>query len=176
MDAVRAMTGGVTPGRVLRVFETALGARIGVAICYDREFPMLVRAQAEAGAHLILIPSCTERVSRLSSCAVCCRAGRSKARSQTAMSADGRQSPVDAGCDRSEGAGGIYVPPDAGLSMNGILAAGELNEPGLGCQLTADFSTRWTDCAPRRDAQTPSIGLSQPGSRTAGWGGPKWFH
>jgi predicted amidohydrolase len=52
----------VAPGRQLRVFETVLG-RIGVAICYDSQFPLLVRAQAEAGAELILIPSCTEYLS-----------------------------------------------------------------------------------------------------------------
>ena len=52
----------ITAGAALRVFETALG-RIGIAICYDSEFPLLVRAQAEAGAEVILVPSCTERVS-----------------------------------------------------------------------------------------------------------------
>jgi predicted amidohydrolase len=36
---------GISSGEALRVFETALG-RIGVAICYDSEFPLLVRAQA----------------------------------------------------------------------------------------------------------------------------------
>ena len=50
---------GISSGEALRVFETALG-RIGVAICYDSEFPLLVRAQAEAGAQIILVPSCTE--------------------------------------------------------------------------------------------------------------------
>ena len=50
---------GISPGETLRVFETALG-RIGIAICYDSEFPLLVRAQAEAGAQIILVPSCTE--------------------------------------------------------------------------------------------------------------------
>ena len=50
----------ITAGAALRVFETALG-RIGIAICYDSEFPLLVRAQAEAGAEIILVPSCTER-------------------------------------------------------------------------------------------------------------------
>ena len=53
---------GVMPGRSIRVFDTALG-RIGIAICYDSEFPLLVRAMAEAGAELLLVPSCTERLS-----------------------------------------------------------------------------------------------------------------
>ena len=39
---------GVVPGETLKVFDTALG-KIGIAICYDCEFPLLVRAQVEAG-------------------------------------------------------------------------------------------------------------------------------
>ena len=53
---------GITPGDGIRVFDTAL-ARIGIAICYDSEFPLLVRGMAEAGAEIVLIPSCTERIS-----------------------------------------------------------------------------------------------------------------
>ncbi|HEX5958701.1 MAG TPA: nitrilase-related carbon-nitrogen hydrolase, partial [Hyphomicrobiaceae bacterium] len=53
---------GISPGTDLKVFETTLG-RIGIAICYDSEFPLLVRAQAEAGAGIIMIPSCTEFIS-----------------------------------------------------------------------------------------------------------------
>jgi predicted amidohydrolase len=49
----------VAPGAPPAVFETDWG-RIGVAICYDVEFPALVRAQASAGAWLILAPSCTD--------------------------------------------------------------------------------------------------------------------
>ena len=53
---------GLVAGEKINVFETALG-RIGVAICYDSEFPLLVRAMVEADAEIILIPACTELVS-----------------------------------------------------------------------------------------------------------------
>ena len=53
------VTWGIRPGRTNRVFETSLGG-LSIAICYDSEFPLLVRAQAEAGADIVLIPSCTE--------------------------------------------------------------------------------------------------------------------
>ena len=42
---------GISAGGPVRVFDTALGL-IGIAICYDSEFPLLVRAMAEAGAEL----------------------------------------------------------------------------------------------------------------------------
>eukprot|EP01037_Dinobryon_pediforme_P005968 gene5968-6040_t len=49
----------ISPGAPPAVFETPFG-RIGIAICYDLEFPPLVRAQVEAGAWLILAPTCTD--------------------------------------------------------------------------------------------------------------------
>ena len=50
----------IAPGQDgLRVFDTPLG-RIGILICYDAEFPLLGRALAEAGAEILLVPSCTE--------------------------------------------------------------------------------------------------------------------
>ena len=52
-------TWGISGGRELRLFDTALG-RIGICICYDVEFPLLARALVEAGAELILAPSDTE--------------------------------------------------------------------------------------------------------------------
>ena len=53
---------GISPGGPLRVFETAIG-NIAVAICYDCEFPLLTRALTEAGAEILLVPSCTEKIS-----------------------------------------------------------------------------------------------------------------
>ena len=41
------------------VFETDIGM-LGIAICYDAEFPLIARAMCEAGAAAILVPSCTD--------------------------------------------------------------------------------------------------------------------
>ena len=51
---------GVVPGAPLAVIETSLG-RLGVAICYDCEFPLLVRPLAEAGAEVVPQPCGTPR-------------------------------------------------------------------------------------------------------------------
>ncbi|MEI9900484.1 MAG: nitrilase-related carbon-nitrogen hydrolase [Hyphomicrobium sp.] len=53
---------GISAGTEARVFDTALGL-VGINICYDSEFPLLARAMAEAGTELLLVPSCTERIS-----------------------------------------------------------------------------------------------------------------
>ena len=120
---------GVAPGSELRVFETGLG-RIGIAICYDSEFPLLVRAQAEAGAELVLIPSCTERLSgahRVRT-AACARALESQI--ATALSPTIGEAPWSPAVDVNTGAGGIYVPAEVNLSMTGTLAEGVINAPG----------------------------------------------
>ena len=61
-DAVRARMGRRRRAVPYASFETTLG-KFAIAICYDSEFPLLVRAMAEAGADVVLVPSCTERVS-----------------------------------------------------------------------------------------------------------------
>lgn len=118
---------GVTAGGPLRVFETRLG-KIAVLICYDSEFPLLARAAVEAGTDAILIPSCTERISGYHRV----RTG-SKARAlentivtvQSPTVGDAVWSPA---VDHNVGAAGIYVPPENGVSDDGILAQGTLNE------------------------------------------------
>lgn len=52
-------TGVIDAGDALKVFDID-GLRVGVAICYDSEFPLPVRAQYEAGARLRVVPSCTD--------------------------------------------------------------------------------------------------------------------
>lgn len=57
-----------TPGDAGFVFD-ASGLRVGVAICYDVEFPELVRAYARDGVQLVVVPTALmephERVARL---------------------------------------------------------------------------------------------------------------
>ena len=50
---------GLDSGEELKVFHSALG-KIAINICYDSEFSYLARAQAQKGAKLLLVPSCTE--------------------------------------------------------------------------------------------------------------------
>jgi len=52
-------TGVIEPGDALKVFDLG-GVRACIAICYDIEFPLPVRTQWEAGARLLLVPSCTD--------------------------------------------------------------------------------------------------------------------
>jgi predicted amidohydrolase len=49
----------VKGGDALKVFEFGFG-KIAINICYDIEFPELGRAAAQAGAEIIVCPSCTD--------------------------------------------------------------------------------------------------------------------
>jgi predicted amidohydrolase len=136
---------GIAPGETLRVFDTALG-RIGIAICYDSEFPLLVRAQAEAGADLILIPSCTEFVSgfnRVRTAALARALENGCITVQSPTVGEARWSPA---VDVNAGAAGIFAPSEKGLSDTGVVAEGRLGE--------AMFVTATVDLARLREVRT----------------------
>lgn len=48
----------IKPGTSIRTFDADFG-RFAVAICFDSEFPLLIRQLVDAEAKLILVPSCT---------------------------------------------------------------------------------------------------------------------
>jgi predicted amidohydrolase len=119
---------GICPGTGLKVFETALGL-IGVAICYDSEFPLLVRAQAEAGARIVLIPSCTEYVSGYCRVRTAALARALENCCFTVLSPTVGDAPWSPAVDRNAGAAGVFAPADRSLSDTGVLAEGPLNRP-----------------------------------------------
>jgi len=117
---------GISAGKQARVFDTVLGL-IGINICYDSEFPLLARAMAEAGAELLLVPSCTERVSGYHRVRTGSRARALENQIAAIVSptvGDALWSPA---VDRNTGAAGIYVPSEQTVSDTGVLAQGELN-------------------------------------------------
>jgi len=119
---------GISSGDRLRVFETALG-RIGIAICYDSEFPLLVRAQAEAGAQIVLIPSCTEFVSGYHRVRTAALARALENTCVTVLSPTVGDAPWSPAIDHNSGAAGAFVPADHSFSDTGVLAEGPLNRP-----------------------------------------------
>lgn len=117
---------GISAGGPLRVFETALG-RLAILICYDSEFPLLARALSESGAEVILVPSCTERISgyhRVRTGSIARALENTIATVQSPTVGDALWTPA---VDRNEGAAGIYVPSEHGVADNGVLAEGRIN-------------------------------------------------
>lgn len=112
----------------LTLFESRFG-RVAVLICYDCEFPLLARRCLEAGADLILIPSCTETIAGYWRVRIGAMARALESQCATAMASLVGRFPVEA-VEENHGAGGIFLPPDIGTPADGVLACGELDAPG----------------------------------------------
>lgn len=121
--------GDIAGGGPIRVFETELG-RIGIAICYDAEFPLLVRAQVEAGAELILVPSATDTLHGWHRVRVGARARALENQCYVVQSPVVGAAEWTPSLDWSHGAAAIFGPPDLGFPDNGVVAQGELDVPG----------------------------------------------
>lgn len=120
---------GIAGGEHAAVVDTALGT-LGVAICYDSEFPLLVRRQVEAGADLVLVPSCTETLAGYHRVAVGSRARALESQCFVVQAPTVGRAPWSHAIDDNHGAAGVYGPIDSSLSSDGVLAQGDLDAPG----------------------------------------------
>jgi len=119
---------GIAGGEQIRTFETEFGP-VGVAICYDVEFPLVARLQAEAGARIVLAPCCCDSLRGYHRVRVGSRARALENQAyviQAPMIGDASWSGV---IGVSVGAAGIYGPPDLGPNVNGVIAQGPYNSP-----------------------------------------------
>jgi predicted amidohydrolase len=120
---------GMTPGSQIRFFDAPFGP-IGIAICYDVEFPLIARSQAEAKVRLILAPSCTDWLRGYHRVRVGARA-RALENQVYVIQAPTLGATSWLGSNGTYvGSAGVYAPPDLGPRENGVLAQGQLNEPG----------------------------------------------
>lgn len=129
MTRFEAEEWGVSPGAPPAVFDTAFG-RIGIAICFDAEFPALVRAQVEAGAWLILVPSCTDTLAGYHRVRIAAAARAMENQCFVAMASTIGAAPWIGTLDANRGAAGIYGPVDRGFAVDGVVTQGPLDTPG----------------------------------------------
>ena len=120
---------GIVGGSEINVFVTPLG-RLAVLICYDSEFPLLARAAVEAGADVLLVPSCTETMHGYWRVRIGSQARALEGQCYAVhcpIVGDADWSPA---MEHNRGAAGIYGPPDRhagqGFAMpeDGVLAIG----------------------------------------------------
>ncbi len=114
-------TGVIEPGEATGVFDLG-GLRVGVAICYDIEFPLTVRTQWEAGARLLLVPSCTDTDAGATRVRVGCLARALENRCFAAQSVTAGDAPWTPVLDANTGTAAVIAPMDAGLPADGLLA------------------------------------------------------
>jgi predicted amidohydrolase len=117
-----SMQSGAPPS----VFDTAFG-RIGIAICFDAEFPHLVRAQVEAGAWLILVPTCTDTLHGFNRVRIASAARAMENQCFVAMAPTVGEAPWCGAMDSNRGYAAAFGPVDRGFPEDGVLARGALD-------------------------------------------------
>jgi predicted amidohydrolase len=118
----------VVAGTTQRVVETSLGV-LGVAICYDSEFPLTVRRLVTAGAQVILVPSCTDTPAGYHRVRVACAARALENQCFVVQSPTVGIAPWSLAADENFGAAAVFAPPDRGFPDDGILAIGPRDVP-----------------------------------------------
>ena len=113
--------GVIEAGDALKTFEIGT-QRTGIAVCYDIEFPLPVRAQCEAGARLLLAPSCTDTEAGATRVRVGCLARALENRSFVAQAVTAGEALWSPALDTNTGEAAIYAPMDVGLPADGVLA------------------------------------------------------
>jgi predicted amidohydrolase len=120
---------GIAPGGAQTVID--LGAyRLGVAICYDAEFPLVVRRLVAAGADVIAVPSCTDTPAGYHRVRVACQARALENQCYVVQAPTVGTAPWSIAVDDNVGAAGVYAPPDRGLPDDGVIAQGAYCTPG----------------------------------------------
>lgn len=121
MTGFEKKAGTIHGGDALKVLDAG-GSRAAIAVCYDIEFPLPVRAQCEAGAKLLIVPSCTDAAAGAMRVRVGCLARALENRCYVAQSVTAGEAPWSPALDFNAGEATVYAPMDAGFPSDGILA------------------------------------------------------
>ena len=114
---------GISGGHDLKIFDIG-ETRIGVAICYDIEFPLIAHAFAAAGAELVLAPSCTDTLAGANRVHVGARARALENQIYVAVAPTVGNADWSPAVDVNTGWAAVYSTPDRGFPDDGILAKG----------------------------------------------------
>lgn len=117
---------GVAAGLPPAVFDTPWGV-IGIAICFDLEFPTLVRAQVEAGAWLILGPCCTDTRAGFNRVRIAAAARAMENQCFIGIAPTVGEAPWCGALDVNHGYAAVFGPIDRGFPEDGMIARGALD-------------------------------------------------
>lgn len=120
----------VSPGARLRIFESDFG-KFAVAICYDVEFPEIARAAARLGAHILVVPSCTDDRQGYLRVRYCAQARAIENQMYVMQSPTVGSIPMVPAVSLNYGQAAIYTPSDFAFSRDGLLAEGPTNQESM---------------------------------------------
>ena len=129
---------GITGGNSLQVIETP-GAKIGVLICYDSEFPEAARHLADHGAEIIFVPFCTNDRKGYLRVRYCCAARAIENQVYVALAGNVGNLPDVENLDVNYAQAAVLTPSDYAFARDGIAAEADSNEETvLICDLDLD--------------------------------------
>lgn len=117
----------VSPRSCLSVFGTAFG-KVAIAICYDVEFPEVARAAARNGAHILVVPSCTDDRQGFLRVRYCAQARAIENQMYVIHACTVGSLPMVPAVSLNYGQASILTPSDFPFSRDGILAEGNINQ------------------------------------------------
>jgi predicted amidohydrolase len=117
----------IEPSAQFKVFETPFG-RLAIAICYDVEFPEMARAAARLGAHILVVPSCTDDRQGMLRVRYCAQARAIENQMYVVVSHTVGSLPMVPAVSLNYGSAAIFTPSDFAFSRDGILAEGIANQ------------------------------------------------
>ena len=118
---------GVSAASALNVFATPFGL-MAVTICYDVEFPEVARAAARLGAHILVVPSCTDDRQGFLRVRYCAQARAIENQMYVVHSSTVGSLPMVPAVSLNYGQAAIYTPSDFAFARDGILAEGIPNQ------------------------------------------------
>jgi predicted amidohydrolase len=127
---------GISGGHENKVIHTDCGP-IGIAICYDSEFPEQVRHLADQGAMILFVPFCTDDRNGYLRVRYCCAARAIENQIYVAMSGVCGNLPNVGNMDVHYAQGAVLTPCDLPFAWNGVRAEAEPNIEGM---IVADVS------------------------------------
>jgi len=120
----------VSPRSKFRVFETNFG-RVAITICYDVEFPEIARAAGREGAHILVVPSCTDDRQGFLRVRYCAQARAIENQMYVVQSSTVGSLPMVPAVSLNYGQASILTPSDFVFSRDGILAEGIPNQESM---------------------------------------------
>ncbi len=128
-------------GQQQTLFETAFG-KIGIAICYDSEFPEIVRRLVFAGASLILVPSYTTSLAGYYRVSLSCRARALENQCYVATAFMVGTDSLSGAPEETMGYAAVFSPVDTGFPDDGIITQCASSNPAM---MLADLDCKKLD-------------------------------
>lgn len=118
----------IVGGEQICVFDTDFGP-VGITICYDVEFPLIARRQTEAGARIVLAPSCCNSTRGFHRVRIGAHARALENQAYVVQAVMVGETEWSSVIGEAVGLAGVYCPPDLGPQVDGVIEQATSKSP-----------------------------------------------